>query len=251
MQSWEPIIEKQGFRATRLQMPPLEYCSEPWCRATQIFKVLLTAKDRQWVHSLSAAFEESPQFEVIENHDPLLILEKTGQILPEVSIWRTNGEDEESLLKVINECPQVMLVLVVDDPNRFDITRLMHAGVSGCLPVRLLPRQIVATVELIVITGIFCFPRLNKGHLSPSPAKSMTMPTSLTLREREILALLCHNHSNQEIAAAMCLSESTVKTHLHNIFRKMGIKKRSEAIAAVYQNGMALPVPDKQGSFSY
>lgn len=189
------------------------------------------------MHSLSAAFEESPHFDVIENLDPLHMLEQTRDILPEVIIWKAENEDEQGITDLINEYPHVMLVLVVDNPNHFDIMRLMRLGVSGCLPVRLLPRQIVNTVELIVITGIFCFPRLNKRQLKAGTADHMAVTHCLTLREREILTLLCGNHSNQEIATAMCLSESTVKTHLHNIFKKMGIKKRSEAIAAVYQNG--------------
>lgn len=189
---------------------------------------------------MSVAFEERSHL-TVKNQEPLQLVEITHQVLPEVLVWRTENEDEASILEVINECPQVMLVLVVDDPNRFDIMRLMQIGVRGCLPVRLLPRQIVNAVESIVIAGIICFPYLNKEHIKHTGDRQMVMPHSLTLREREILTLLCGNHSNQEIAAAMCVAESTVKSHLHNIFRKMGINKRSEAIAAVYQNGSAFP----------
>lgn len=209
---------------------------------TQKFKVLLNASDCHWMHGMSIAFGESPHFEVIANLNPHLVLEQTCQFLPEVMIWRTETEDEEAIFEVMRECPHVILVLVVNDPNQFNITKLMRLGVSGCLPVRLLPRQIVNAVELMVITGIFCFPRLKKNQIKePDQVTQVAMPHSLTLREREILTLLCDNQSNQEIAAAMCLAESTVKTHLHNIFRKMGIKKRGEAIAAIYQNRTAFP----------
>lgn len=204
-----------------------------------MFNILLNGSDPNWLHGMSVAFEERPHFKVIENHDPLLLLEQTRQVLPEVLVWRTTQQDEAEILEVINECPQVMIVLVVDDPNRFDILKLMNMGVKGCLPLRLLPRQIVQAVELMVIAGIVCFPRLNMKK--PAGHNHLAIPPSLTLREREILTLLCNNHSNQEIAATICVAESTVKTHLHNIFRKMGINKRSEAIAAVYQNRSAFP----------
>ncbi|NLC06712.1 MAG: response regulator transcription factor [Syntrophomonadaceae bacterium] len=191
---------------------------------------------------MTIVFEESPHFEVIENLNPSLILEQACQVLPEVIIWRIENEDDEGIIKVIKECPQVVMVLVVNDPNRFDIMRLMRMGISGCLPARLLPRQIVKAIELIVIAGISCFPRLKKVQTKPAEDCRMSLPYNLTPKEREILTLLCSNNSNQEIASAMCLAESTVKTHLHNIYRKLGVKKRSEAIAAIYQNHTSFPL---------
>lgn len=55
----------------------------------------------------------------------------------------------------------------------------------------------------------------------------------LTKREREILMLMYRGRSNREIAELLFLSESTVKTHVYNIFRKMGIRNRVEAICIV------------------
>jgi len=51
----------------------------------------------------------------------------------------------------------------------------------------------------------------------------------LNLREREVLAMLCEGLRNKEIAARLCISEKTVKTHLGNVFRKLGVKSRMEA----------------------
>lgn len=56
----------------------------------------------------------------------------------------------------------------------------------------------------------------------------------LTNREQEILLLVTENYSNQEIAQQLCLAESTVKSHLHNIFRKLGVRNRSEALAHIF-----------------
>lgn len=51
----------------------------------------------------------------------------------------------------------------------------------------------------------------------------------LNQREREVLVKLCDGLRNKEIAAGLCISEKTVKTHLGNIFRKLGVKSRMEA----------------------
>ncbi|HZJ84208.1 MAG TPA: helix-turn-helix transcriptional regulator, partial [Syntrophomonadaceae bacterium] len=58
----------------------------------------------------------------------------------------------------------------------------------------------------------------------------------LTLREIEILSLVGRQASNQEIADELFLSLSTVKTHLRNIFRKLEVKSRSEAIKIMQNN---------------
>jgi ATP/maltotriose-dependent transcriptional regulator MalT len=57
------------------------------------------------------------------------------------------------------------------------------------------------------------------------------LPEPLSEREREILALLATGRSNQEIADALVLSIGTVKTHTNNIYRKLGVRNRTEALA--------------------
>ena len=53
--------------------------------------------------------------------------------------------------------------------------------------------------------------------------------TSLTLREREILSLAGKGLSNAEIAEQLCLSPHTIKSHIHNLLRKIGASNRAEA----------------------
>jgi PAS domain S-box-containing protein len=60
----------------------------------------------------------------------------------------------------------------------------------------------------------------------------------LTLREREVLTLLARGLSTQEIAEALFISMSTVRNHVQNIFDKLGVHSRPEAIAYAYQNGL-------------
>ena len=56
---------------------------------------------------------------------------------------------------------------------------------------------------------------------------------NLTRREREVTELICQGKSNKDIAEILFLSESTVKTHIYNIFRKLEVKNRIEAIRVV------------------
>lgn len=63
---------------------------------------------------------------------------------------------------------------------------------------------------------------------------------SLTSREREIvLTLAAGGPSNKDVGRRLNLSEGTVKVHLHNIFRKLGIKNRTELVVLAHLDGLA------------
>ena len=106
----------------------------------------------------------------------------------------------------------------------------------GCLPARLFPMQIIRIVELVVEGGIVCIPRIGPNFFcTDSNARTGPKLNLLTGREREVLSKLEKSYSNQEIAASLCISESTVKTHLRNIFKKLEVHNRTEALVTIMQ----------------
>ena len=62
--------------------------------------------------------------------------------------------------------------------------------------------------------------------------------SALTKREWEVLALIVEGKHNAEIAEQLCLSVLTVQNHLHSIFRKLGVKSRTEAAVYVLRHGL-------------
>lgn len=66
----------------------------------------------------------------------------------------------------------------------------------------------------------------------------MQHPTSqLTKREREVLGLVAQGKQNKEIACTLVITEAAVESHLHHIYRKLGVTNRTEAAALAWRSG--------------
>lgn len=203
------------------------------------FRVLICGNNPGWCKSLAAAFAENIAFDVggsVKSED---MIATSARIYPDVVLWKLEYDDAVPVLKELRlKCPLVVPVVLVKDLKKVNPLALIRAGACGCLPIRLLPRQVVQAVEFIVKTGILCLPRPGPDFFEHQQnGKRPAALDSLTGREQEVLSLLGKNFSNQEIARALFISESTVKTHLRSIFRKLGVRNRSEASVQAFRLG--------------
>ncbi|GIE31125.1 DNA-binding response regulator [Actinoplanes italicus] len=72
----------------------------------------------------------------------------------------------------------------------------------------------------------------------PAPPPPGRLPDGLTQREAEVLAHLARGHTNAEIAAALFVAETTIKTHINNAFAKIGARNRTEAARYAIRHGL-------------
>ncbi|HEY0671261.1 MAG TPA: response regulator transcription factor [Longimicrobiales bacterium] len=122
--------------------------------------------------------------------------------------------------------------------NETDVLACARAGAHGIV------LRSASSGELIdVVLGVHrgelpCSPRLGAllfAALAQLPERSDAAATALTSRETEVLSLIEQGCSNKEIARRLFIGIPTAKNHVHNILEKLGVPRRSAAIAALHQ----------------
>ena len=81
------------------------------------------------------------------------------------------------------------------------------------------------------------------GHRR-APSETRRELARLSEREREVLLLVARGRSNAEIADDLTIGEATVKTHVSNLFAKLGLRDRVEAVIFAYESGLIEPGAD-------
>jgi DNA-binding NarL/FixJ family response regulator len=129
----------------------------------------------------------------------------------------------------------IMLTCQTDEQS---VRTAMDGGASGYLTKDAGPQCLVDAVHSVCRGQTPLSPDAATRLVASMRCHSAPGEPELTPREGDIWRALAGGASNAEIAAALFISEHTVKFHLHNLLRKLGLKSRSEAICAAYRRGI-------------
>ena len=132
------------------------------------------------------------------------------------------------LLEVLREQPNAPRMIVYADDPRGELARkALAAGAAGFCP-RSAPVEDLLDLACDVAAGKMVFPYLDIRELETDPI------STLSRKERAILDALAEGLTNKQLAARLEISTNTVKFHLSNIFDKLSVKNRAQAIAHFY-----------------
>lgn len=146
-----------------------------------------------------------------------------------------NGFD--GIVRTRERFPQTPVVVISGAASAADVARAIELGARGFLP-KTLPSQVLAAALQVVISGGTYVPTdYAQPAAAAAPAAASPAAGGLTPRESEVLNLLVAGRSNKEIGRALELQEITVKLHVRNIFRKLGVRNRVEATNAAARLG--------------
>lgn len=168
-------------------------------------------------------------------HDWPSILSALDHDVPDVVLVNLASLDSRTLMTGVRDISPSSLIIAigVDDAER-EIVACAEAGVSGYL-LRSEPfSHLMQLIRTVALGEAVCPPRVTAAlmrRLADLASEQRRVPL-LTEREGQILRLLDLGLSNQQISDRLCIEVRTVKNHLHNLFGKLGVSRRGEAVAA-------------------
>jgi DNA-binding NarL/FixJ family response regulator len=137
-----------------------------------------------------------------------------------------------------------IIILTTFDLDKY-VYAALTAGASGFLLKDVSPEHLVAAVRLVRTGDALLAPSITRrlvSRFAPSSAHAAERDLSaLTPRELEVLGLIARGLSNAELAAALTLSEATVKTHVARILTKLDLRDRVQAVVLAYETGLVRP----------
>ena len=140
-----------------------------------------------------------------------------------------------------------ILVLTTFDLDEY-VYGAIRAGASGFLLKDVRPTDLIDSIRLVAAGNALLGPTVTQRLLTrfaettaADDGDAEAALASLTDRERVILRLLAEGLSNAEIAAELVISETTVKTHVSNLLRKLRVRDRVQAVIVAYESGIAAP----------
>ncbi len=187
-----------------------------------------------------AALREGVRAVLVAEHDLEVVgdaasgdaaVEMAAKRLPDVVVMDIQlGEGIggfEATRRILAARPQVGIVILTGYGERGLLTEGLDCGARGYLLKDSPPADIVRAVRTVAAGGSYVDPSLTSQLINPSSGRL----TTLTDREREMLAVLSEGLTSPRIAQQLFLSEETVRTHVRNAMRKLEADTRTQAVA--------------------
>jgi DNA-binding NarL/FixJ family response regulator len=179
------------------------------------------------VEAIAVAAREQPEVVLMDLRMPGMGgTEATRRIratLPETQVLvLTTYADDESVFPALQAGARGYLT---KDASAEEIEQAIRGLAAG-------RTHLDPTIQQRLVAAVLDAPSPPHGHTQP-------LPDDLTKREAEVLKLIAAGLSNPDIAAALVVSNATVKTHVNHIFSKTGARDRAQAVRYAYEHGLA------------
>ncbi len=167
-------------------------------------------------------------------------------VLMDIRMPRLDGVGATKAI-VAARLPVRVLILTTFDLDEY-IVGALRAGASGFLAKDVPAEDLVAAIRTVAAGEAVVAPRILKRlldrfadslpDLTAAPPQELG---TLTEREREVLVQVARGLSNAEIAQALSVSETTIKTHVGHVLTKLGLRDRVQAVVLAYESGLVRP----------
>jgi DNA-binding NarL/FixJ family response regulator len=214
-------------------------------------RVLLVDDDNLMRAGLRAVLSSDQTIEVVgETPDGRLAVDSVRRLRPDLVLMDVRMPDIDGIAatrQVLAASPEVKVVILTTFEQDDYIFGALSAGASGFLLKRSRPEELLAAIHTVAAGDSLLSPSVTRTVIervaqqpTPKPECSDQLE-ELTAREREVLELIARGLSNGEIAGALVIEDSTVKTHIKRILMKLHLRDRIHAVIFAYETGVAQP----------
>jgi DNA-binding NarL/FixJ family response regulator len=212
--------------------------------AAPVARVLIADDQTLFRSGLARLLEEDPRVQIVgQAVDGVDAVRQAGTLKPDVVLMdlkMPNLDGVEATRKIVNEHPDIrVLVLTTFDADSY-VLHALRAGASGYV---LKDSQAPAIVSSIL--AVTAGERVMASAVANRVVDMLTGTTTpkefydgLTAREVEILKLLATGQANKQIAYHLRISEKTVRNHVSNMYAKLQIYDRSQAVLYAVRKGL-------------
>ena len=209
-------------------------------------RVLIADDHPLFLHGIRALLGATPDFEVVgeaKTGEGVIALAETLQpdiILMDIQMPGVNGI--EATRRILHTSPQIRVLMVTMFEDETSIFTAMRAGARGYVLKDTEKAEMLRAIRTVGSGEAIFSPaiasRLIDFFAAPRPALPPHAFPELTEREREILDLIAQGHTNLEIASRLVLSAHTVRNYVSNIFSKLQVADRAQAIIRARDAGL-------------
>jgi DNA-binding NarL/FixJ family response regulator len=201
------------------------------------FRVLLESEDDIVVVAEAGGGEEALELIADTRPDVMLIDLSDGRA------------DIATALRLLAEpaLADVKVLILGVAPSDEDVIAALHAGASGVLLKNTEGAELVGAVRALAAGDPLLCPKIARGliaRLARLPRAGLPRPALagiLSEHESEVLALVAHGLSNENIAARLVVTPATAEAHVSRVMVKLGVRDRSQLVVFAYESGVVLP----------
>jgi DNA-binding NarL/FixJ family response regulator len=214
-------------------------------------KVLIVDDDALMRAGLRGVLASDEGIELVgEADDGRQAAYRTRLLKPDVVLMDVRMPDLDGISatrEVLAAFPEVKVMILTTFEQDDYIFGALSAGASGFLLKRTQPEELIAAIHSVAAGDSLLSPSVTSRVIEqmaglPAPdAAGDPRLEELTAREREVLEHVARGLSNAEIAAALVIEESTVKTHIKRILAKLDARDRVQAVIFAYETGLIRP----------
>ncbi|HAG99676.1 MAG TPA: hypothetical protein DCL75_12695, partial [Ktedonobacter sp.] len=237
------ILSSVGDQITAPNLPPANASSISETSITTNIRVLVVDGHAVSRAGLRHLLESYPDLHVIgEAADGVQAVSETLELGPQVVLMDAQLPNNQSMeaLKQIKQLNLETRVLLLSAQEREEyLYETLRAGADGYVLKNIAPDELAHAVRAVARGEVLVQPQLAGRLLSRfgKQGRGNTPYETLTAREQEVLHLLARGMRNKEIATRLFVSERTVNFHLANIYQKLNVSGRTEALSKALEQG--------------